>query len=157
MLARSRVRITTPYFVPGDVMVRELVSASRRGVQVDILMPGKFTDTRIGQQAGEARYAELFEVGVRIWRYQRSMLHAKIITVDRELACVGSANFNQRSMQRDEEVVINILHRDTVAELDEHFEQDVDLAQRYTLEQWRKRGRWQRFKESCSSALRNNL
>ncbi len=157
MLARSRVRITTPYFVPGDVMVRELINASRRGVQVDILMPGKYTDTRIGQQAGEARYAELFDAGVRIWRYQRSMLHAKIITVDGELACIGSTNFNQRSMQRDEEVFINILHRETVAELDEHFEQDLDLAKRYTLERWRQRGRWQRCKEFCSSMLSDNL
>lgn len=138
-------------------MVRELINASRRGVQVDILMPGKYTDTRIGQQAGEARYAELFDAGVRIWRYQRSMLHAKIITVDGELACIGSTNFNQRSMQRDEEVFINILHRETVAELDEHFEQDLDLAKRYTLERWRQRGRWQRFKEFCSSMLSDNL
>lgn len=157
MLARSRIRITTPYFVPGDIMVRELIDATRRGVHVEILMPGKYTDTRIGQQAGEARYAELLEAGVEIWRYQRSMLHAKVITIDGELASVGSANFNQRSMQRDEEVFVNILDRGIAAELDEHFEQDIQLAERYSLELWRKRGYWQRFKEAASSVLRDNL
>lgn len=157
MLARSRIRITTPYFVPGDIMVRELIDATRRGVHVEILMPGKYTDTRIGQQAGEARYAELLEAGVEIWRYQRSMLHAKVITIDGELASVGSANFNQRSMQRDEEVFVNILDRDIVTELDEHFEQDIQLAERYSLELWRKRGYWQRVKEASSSMFRDNL
>lgn len=156
-LARTRVRITTPYFVPGEIMTRELVSARARGVTVEILMPGEHTDQRIVQHAGEARYRELLDAGVVLWRFEPTMLHAKCLTLDDEIACIGSANFNQRSMQRDEEVFLNIADARVVAELDVHFEEDVARSERYTLEQWKRRGLWQRFKERSASLFRSEM
>lgn len=156
-LARKRVRITTPYFVPGDIMTGELVAACQRGVVVEVLIPGRHTDQRTVQHAGEARYRELLEAGVVLWRFEPTMLHTKCLTLDGEIASIGSANFNQRSMQLDEEVFLHIADAGVVAELDAHFEEDVTRSERYTLDHWKRRGLWQRFKEATARLFRSKL
>src|SRR5690606_41729529 len=97
--------------------------------------------------AAEADYAPLLEAGVRIHRYMPSMMHTKCITVDQVLAVVGSANLNHRSLRKDDEFCLAVLHPPTVATLDEHFEQDLEVSDQLELETWRKRSAWQRFQE----------
>ncbi|MDQ6724587.1 MAG: phospholipase D-like domain-containing protein, partial [Actinomycetota bacterium] len=108
-LAEERVRITTAYFVPDDAMCSLLAQTAQRGVDVEVLLPGPHVDKRFVQLAGESQYAGLLDAGVRLWSYQRSMLHAKVVTVDRTLASVGSANFTTRSLTLDDEVNVVIL------------------------------------------------
>ena len=102
--AGQRVRITTAYFVPDAELTERLCEAADRGVAVEILLPGPHGDKRFVQLAGQASFEELMEHGVRIWQFQPSMLHAKIMTVDGVVANIGSANFNARSTELDEEI-----------------------------------------------------
>ena len=113
-IAEERIRITTAYFVPDAELVDRLCAASDRGVTVEILLPGPHADKRFVQLAGQAVYESLLEHGVRIWQFQPSMLHAKVMTIDGRVANVGSANFNARSTELDEEINMVALDPDLV-------------------------------------------
>src|SRR5690606_9284472 len=135
--ARARLRIQTAYFVPDATTRKLLCEAVARGVEVDVIVPGPHMDVRLSQLAGEAVYRPLLEGGVRIWTYQKTMMHAKILLVDGELACTGTANFNQRSMGKDDEITVSILDRETHDTLDRHFEEDLEASTPIDLETWR--------------------
>lgn len=153
-LARQRLRIVTPYFVPADATVGSLVQARRRGVEVDIMIPGEYTDSRVSDLAGSDAFDPLLQAGVRIWRYRPTLVHAKIITLDGVLACVGSANFNQRSGNQDEEVALNVLSPALCAQLDRDFEEDQRVCERVTLWKWRRRGFFRRVAETAAYLIR---
>jgi len=95
-LAEQRIRLATAYFVPDAEIVQRLARAVERGVDVDLLLPGPHADKRFVQMASEATYSTLLEAGVKIWTFQPSMLHTKIMTVDGIISNVGSANLNAR-------------------------------------------------------------
>ena len=146
-LARERVRITTAYFVPDEATSAMLASTARRGVEVDVLIPGPHVDKRFVQLAGEARYDSLLDAGVRLWSYQVSMLHAKIVTVDGTVAGVGSANFTGRSLILDDEVSVVVFDADVVGLLDDDFEADLAASRTVDARSWPERGLAQRALE----------
>ena len=133
-----RIRIATAYFVPEQEILTRLVDAAERGVEVELLLPGPHADKRFVQLSSESGYAPLLAAGVKIWTFQPSMLHAKIMTVDGILANVGSANLNLRSTMLDEEINVVAIDPALVALLDQHF--DDDLARSKEMEE----GRWER-------------
>lgn len=146
--ARTRLRISSAYFVPDEITISNLCSAVASGVEVDVMVPGRHTDERISQLAGEAEFKDLLDGGVRLWKYQRTMLHNKIITVDGVAACIGSANFNQRSMRKDDEVSTVVIDRDLVRVLDDHFADDLAHCEQIETGTWKKRGHIQRLMEA---------
>ena len=156
-LVERRLRITSAYFVPDDTLRDQLCEVARRGVEVDVLVPGEHTDKRVVQIAGEADYAPLLEAGVRIWRYRPTMLHAKIITVDDLVACVGSANLDPRSLRQNEEANLVVLDPDVVAVLDRHFAADLAQSDPVDPDRWADRGAVQRIKETATELLDEQL
>jgi cardiolipin synthase len=148
--ARERVRITTAYFNPDEHFRDLLADTVARGVVVDVLLPGPHHDKRFCQLATEATYAELVERGVRIWNFQPTMLHAKVMTVDRSAAVVGSSNFNRRSLELDEELVMTVLDADVVRALDGHFDDDLLRSERISPRRWSERPVRQRVAERVS-------
>jgi len=149
-LARERVRITTAYFVPDEATCRVLADTARRGVEVEVLLPGPHVDKRFVQLASESQYAGLLNAGVRLWSYQVSMLHAKVMTVDGTVASVGSANFTSRSLLLDDEVNLVVLDPDVVSVLDADFDADVAHAEAVDPAGWPERGLAQRAKEAVA-------
>lgn len=156
-LVERRLRITSAYFVPDDTLRDQVCAAARRGVEVDVLMPGGHIDKRVVQAAGEADYAPLLEAGVRIWRYRPTMLHAKILTVDNLVACVGSANLDPRSLRLNEEANLLVLDPDLVAVLDRHFAIDLAQSDPVDPDRWANRGVIQRIKETATELLDEQL
>ena len=156
-LAERRLRITTAYFVPDEALVNRLCDAADRGVEVEILLPGPHADKRFVQLGGEAVYAELMEHGVRMWNFQPSMLHAKIMTVDGVVANVGSANVNSRSTEFDEEVNLVALDPELVAVLDQQFDEDLERSERIDPSRWEDRSVGQRALERVVTPLRGHL
>ncbi|WP_217646207.1 phospholipase D-like domain-containing protein [Halomonas korlensis] len=154
-LARHKVRITTAYFVPNAAMVQLLKKTAQRGVDVQVLIPGPHHNHRMAQLAQEDEYVPLMQAGVRMWRYQPSMLHAKIITVDDVVACVGSANFDQRSMSKDDELALLILDEAVLSELDRHFEEDRTRAMEMHAEDYHQLDLFRRAKTTVASLFRN--
>jgi cardiolipin synthase len=155
--AQHRLRITTAYFSPDDGFRRSLEEASGRGVDVHVLVPGPHHDKRIVQLASESEYEPLLEAGVRISAFQPSMLHAKVVTADGAVACVGSANFNNRSLDLDDELDLVIFDRDVVGVLDDHFEQDLARSTTLSTGRWRRRPVVQRVGEKVTAVIRREL
>lgn len=155
--AQERLRITTAYFNPDEGFRRSLEEAAARGVDVHVLVPGPHHDKRIVQLAGEADYQPLLDAGVRISCFQPSMLHAKVVTADGAVACVGSANFNGRSLDLDDEVDVVIFDDDVVEVLDHHFDEDLERSEQLSPGQWRRRSFAQRVGERVTGLLRPEL
>jgi cardiolipin synthase len=155
--AQERIRLTTAYFAPDAYFVGLLCAAARRGVQVEILLPGPHIDKRVCQLAGQQHYAELLACGVRIWQYQPTMIHAKVVTMDGAASLIGSTNFNRRSMDHDEEVMLAVLDAELTARLDGHFEADLRAAERIRDGRWRRRPVLQRIKEGAVRPIRRYL
>jgi cardiolipin synthase len=146
-LARDRIRITTAYFVPDADVTTRLCDAADRGVDVQILIPGPHADKRFVQLAAEAEYEQLLEHGIKIWNFQPSMLHAKVMTVDGLVANIGSANLNARSVTWDEEINLVALDTSLVETLDHHFDEDLDRSIRIDPARWEERPLSQRLAE----------
>jgi cardiolipin synthase A/B len=130
--ARRRLRITTPYFAPDEGIFAALAAAVARGVQVQLLLPGPNNDKEVARLAAERRYPDALDAGIELHHYRPTMLHAKVLTVDGEVAVVGSANLNHRSLQLDEEVDVVLLDPEVTARLDADTDRDLERSVRVT-------------------------
>ncbi|MGV9990780.1 phospholipase D-like domain-containing protein [Streptomyces sp. NPDC003374] len=155
--AEERFRLATAYFAPDTYFVDLLCRTARRGVRVEILLPGPHTDQRACQLAGQHHYTRLLEAGVRIRQYQPTMMHAKIITVDSVASLIGSTNFNRRSMDHDEEVMLAVLDETFTAALDRDYDADLQHSLDIDLHRWRRRAVLQRCKEVAVTPVRRFL
>ncbi|MFD9371796.1 phosphatidylserine/phosphatidylglycerophosphate/cardiolipin synthase family protein [Streptomyces sp. NPDC060020] len=155
--AQQRFRLSTAYFAPDAYFIELLCAAARRGVEVEILLPGPHTDKRVCRLAGQNYYADLLACGVRIFEYQPTMMHAKVITVDEVAALIGSTNFNRRSLDHDEEVMIAVLDEEFTATLDSHFDEDLQVSARMDPGRWSRRPAAQRLRELAVTPIRRFL
>ncbi|WP_394437656.1 phospholipase D-like domain-containing protein [Sphingobium naphthae] len=94
--ARKQILLTTPYFVPGDVVAEAIAGAARAGVDVTLVVPARNDSGFVGP-ASRAYYGPLLRAGVKIMEFRGGLLHAKIITVDEDLVFFGSTNLDFRS------------------------------------------------------------
>lgn len=152
--AQERLRIATAYFAPDADFIDTLCSAPARGVEVELLLPGPYADKRASQLTSEGAYEKLTDCGVRVCTFLPSMMHAKVMTVDGQAAVVGSSNFNRRSLDHDEEVVLIALDRDLTATLDDHLDDDFERSEEIDLTRWRSRSPRQRVMEAAVTPIR---
>ncbi|MFF9909346.1 phosphatidylserine/phosphatidylglycerophosphate/cardiolipin synthase family protein [Streptomyces sp. NPDC013457] len=155
--AEHRFRLATAYFAPDTYFVDLLCATARRGVTVEILLPGPHTDQRACRLAGQFHYERLLEAGVSIRQFQPTMMHAKIMTVDGVAALIGSTNFNRRSMSHDEEVMLAVLDEGFTAGLDEDFDADLRRSVAVDPARWRRRAALQRVAEAAVLPIRRFL
>lgn len=114
--ARRELVVTTPYYVPSEPMQSALCSAGHRGVETTLVVPKK-NDSWIVAAASRSYYSELVAAGVRIFEYKPGLLHAKSLTLDDEVALIGSANLDRRSFDLNYENNILIQDADLVSAL----------------------------------------
>jgi len=155
--ARSRIWLTTAYFAPRRAFVEALCEAVERGVDVRLLTNGPHIDKQVVRQAGHCSYQRLLDCGVRVFEYQRTMLHAKTLLVDDQWATVGSINFDNRSFALNDELNISFRDPGLVATLEKHFLQDVEDACELDAPAWRARPLSARVRELGGSLLRREL
>lgn len=122
-LANNRVWITNPYFVPTPCIVKELLKAKKRGVDV-ILLLGKNCDHRFFPWINSIFYRPLIKAGIKVYLYLPEVLHSKITIID-ERAISGSSNINHRSLFHDLELDLYIKNPDTLNVLTEQFHKDL--------------------------------
>lgn len=94
---------------------------------------------------------------MKIYQYQPTMMHAKVITVDGVAALVGSTNFNRRSLDHDEEIMLAVLEQKFTAILDGHFDEDVAAATLIQERRWKRRSLLQRAREVAVVPIRRFL
>lgn len=101
--ARENIRIQTPYFVPGVLIIRGMLRAVRRGVDVEVILPSR-SDVPLLRLVNRSYYNVLLKGGVKVYERQGTILHSKVMLADSAWAMVGSANLDQRSFHRNYEV-----------------------------------------------------
>ena len=151
--AEEELRISTAYFTPDEEIIDRLCEAAKRGVRVQVMVPGPHADKRFVQVAGEKEYQQLLDCGVEINSFQPSMLHAKICLIDGIITVVGSANFNKRSTEFDDEVVMVIFDEAFTAELGRQYDEDLERCVDLDPARWEDRGILQRLQEKLSTLI----
>ena len=88
--ATSSVRLQAAYFVPDDLAIQTFMAAAKRGVKIEIILPGPHSDAKIVQGASRSLWGPLLDAGVRIYEYQPTMYHCKVLIVDELWISVGT-------------------------------------------------------------------
>ena len=155
--AAERIRLASAYFVPDDLLVQTLVEAAKRGVEIDIIVPGPNIDSTVARRAGRARWGALLEAGIRIHEYMPCRYHCKVMVVDDRWVSVGSTNFDNRSLRLNDEANLNVLDVEFAREQAELFERDLQRTRPVTLEQWRNRPLREKLVERAAELFRSQL
>jgi cardiolipin synthase len=145
--ARRSLDIVTPYFVTDESTLWALEDAVRRGVRIRVLVEGDITDAMPVKYASRALYDHLMSLGIEIYEYQPTMMHVKVLVADGILSMFGSANFDNRSLELNDELNVAVSSRDLAARFMLDFEADLRSAHRFTLSEWRKRSALQKSRE----------
>jgi cardiolipin synthase len=145
--ARKTVDIQSPYFIADDSTAWAIKDAIGRGVVVRILMEGDRTDARPVKYASRSEYEQLLSIGVQLYEYQPTMMHAKVLVVDGVWSMFGSANFDNRSLELNDELNIAVRRPALAEQFLTEFERDCHASRRIELEAWRRRSYFDRERE----------
>ena len=137
--ARHSIDIESPYLITDGSSRWSLHEARQRGVRIRMLVDGDKTDARAVKFASRGEYEHLLEAGIEIAEYQLTMMHAKMTMIDGSLSIVGSANFDNRSLELNDELSIAVFDRALVERLEADFEKDLTESKKIDLESWRSR------------------
>ena len=151
--ARRTVDITTPYFVTDESTRWSLQDAISRGVKVRILVEGDITDAMPVKYASRAHYEQFIRQGVEIFEYQPTMMHTKVLVVDGVWSMFGSANFDNRSLELNDELNVAVTNRALAARFLADMEQDLRVSRRITLDEWQHRGSLNKARERFWAAF----
>ncbi|HKI02669.1 MAG TPA: cardiolipin synthase [Thermoanaerobaculia bacterium] len=151
--ARKSIHIQNAYFVPNRQIRQALIQAARRGVDVRIMVPGRHIDQPVVRMASRRHYGELLTAGVRIFEYNRTMMHNKDSVIDGIFSTIGSINFDSRSMHENAEDSLTFHDREFGARLEAVFADDEKHCREITYESWKRRSLEQRFAEILSGAF----
>lgn len=155
--AEKSIDLAAAYFVPDDLIVQALLAARKRNVRIRILLPGAHIDSGTVRHASRASWGELLAAGIEIHEYRPTMMHSKMLIVDREMVSVGSTNFDIRSFRLNDEASLNIYDRTFAGRMTLVFEQDLVASSPYGLKKWQRRPWKQRFMETIVLPIRSQL
>jgi cardiolipin synthase len=155
--ARQEVIIQNPYFAPDDGVCELLATMVKRGVAVHLMVPGSKTDSPFVRLAGTYLYSSLLEAGVRVYEFEPTLLHQKIVVVDNIWSHVGSTNFDSRSLALNEEVGVGILDADIASQLKQAFQADLRRSSELELARWRRRPLLERGSSWAAYQLHSQL
>ena len=137
--ARESIDIQSPYFVPDASGRAALTEARKRGVKIRILSDGDITDAKSVKHASRRTYQRLLNDGIEVYEYEPTMMHAKLMVVDKIWTVLGSGNFDNRSLELNDEITIAVHDPDLSRTLTEAFENDRRHSRQWTKDDWPKR------------------
>jgi cardiolipin synthase A/B len=157
-MARERLWIQNPYFIPEPEAIDAFGSAVRRGVDVRVLMPSAGgSDNPVVPHAAHRNFQKMLDCGVRLFEYPHTLLHQKVLTVDRRWCAIGSTNFDDRSFDTNDEITLGVLDAGLTRQLDAMFERYVARAREVDPARWRKRGMLARARDQAFYAVNELL
>jgi len=154
--ASKSVRIITPYFVPGPLVVRSLLRAAMHGVRIQILLPA-ISDIPLVKIASRAYLSALLKGGIEIYERKGTVLHAKVMLIDGCWAATGSANLDFRSFHRNYEVNVIVDQPEFGMQVNRMFDEDLERSGRITLEEHESRGWFEKLLERLCDPIRRFL
>lgn len=151
--AEHHVWITTPYFIPDQQILRALIAAAARGVDVRVMVP-KDSNHITADWVSRGFYGQLLDADITILLYAASMIHAKTATIDGIWSTVGTANIDRLSLSLNYETNVEIINPDFAAEMEKVFEADSQDCEVLTSPRWRDRHPMARVAEVVLIPLR---
>ncbi len=137
--AKKTIQIANAYFVPDSHLRKVLIDAAKRGILIEIIVPGPITDVAISRRASRAVWGEMLKAGIRFYEFQPTMYHCKYMIVDGLWVSVGSTNLDNRSFRLNDECNLNVIDRPWAQALSLKFVEDRHLSLEMTYEIWRRR------------------
>ncbi|HEY3567995.1 MAG TPA: phospholipase D-like domain-containing protein [Thermoanaerobaculia bacterium] len=134
--AQKEILIQNPYFIADDETASLLKRAVKRGVEVKIMVPGRITDSPVVNHAGHRHFSEMLNAGVRIFCFERTLIHQKILVIDGVWSHVGSTNLDSRSFDINEEAGVGIIDEGIANELKAAFEDDLKACEEMKAASW---------------------
>ena len=155
--AKRSINLEAAYFIPDDLASEALIEARKRGVDIRVIVPGKYNDAKVTRYASRSTWGPLLDAGIRIFEYQPTMFHCKVMVVDGLFTSVGSTNFDDRSFRLNDEASLNVFDASVAADQAKIFEEDLAQSKEYKLADWTARPLWQRLSEWASSLVEVEL
>ncbi len=156
--ARERLLIQNPYFLPDPEAIKAFGQAVERGVDVRIMVPSpEASDFPLVQHASHFRFQDLLDVGVRLFEYEKTLLHQKVMMVDGVWCAIGSSNFDDRSFEINDEITLGFQDAALARRLEEIFEKDLEYCAERTAEEWRKRSVVSRMRDAVLYMVNEQL
>ncbi len=155
--ATTSIRLQAAYFVPDDLAIEAFITARKRGVKIEIIVPGPHMDSKLVQNAGRSLWGALLDAGVDIYEYQPTMYHCKVMSVDDLWVSVGSTNFDDRSFRLNDEANLNIYDAVFAADQVKVFEADKAQSRLMTRAEFKNRSTAGKLLEKIAGALRRQL
>ncbi len=155
--AHKRLIIQNPYFIPDDEMVHLLEAAVRRGVDIRLMVPGPVTDSSVVRHAGHRQFGDLLHRGMKIYEFQRTLSHQKVMIVDGLWVHVGSTNFDDRSLDINDEASVGLIDPAVAAEFEAAFEKDLQDCKQLDAESWSRRPLWHKLVDRVSYMMNEQL
>ena len=136
--AENSLHMTNAYFAPDPQIIKALIDAAKRGVDVKIILPGT-TDRSLALYAGQYYYSDLLKSGVKLYKRRNVLLHAKTLVIDGVWSTVGSTNMEWWSFSTNDEVNAVILSPEFATEMETMFAKDLAESDEIRWEEWKKR------------------
>ena len=155
--ATKTIHLSMAYFAPDDIALTALIDAVKRGVKVQIILPGPHTDAAVVQNASRAKWGALLKAGAEIYQYQPTMYHCKVLVVDGVWTSVGSTNFDNRSFRLNDEANLNVYDKDIAARQIADFGDDLTKSRKVTYEEWAARPWTEKVREHAAALLNAQL
>lgn len=155
--SEQSIDLAASYFVPDQLIVQALLVARKRGVRIRILLPGPHIDSDAVRLASRAGWEDLLLAGIEMSEYQPTMLHTKMLIVDRKLVSVGSTNFDIRSFRLNDEASLNLYDPAFAEEMAAVFENDLRYSTLYTYQRWQQRPLKEKLMEKFVLPLKSQL
>ena len=147
-MGRRRIDVQSPYFLADASSTWSLHQALARGVRVRILMENDMSDAKPVKYSSRAQYEDLLQGGAELYEYQPTMMHAKVMLVDDLWIMFGSANFDNRSLELNDELNVLARNRELANRFRADFERDLSVSRRISLDEWRRRSRFEKSLET---------
>ncbi len=151
--AKERIFITTAYFIPDQQILNALLRASKRGVDVRVILPEKSNHV-LSDWLSRGFYSSMLENGIQVLLYQNAMIHAKTATVDGQWSTVGTANIDRLSLTGNYEINMEIFDEDLASDMEQIFAIDSGNSRILTIKEWERRHIVARFSEAILAPLR---
>jgi cardiolipin synthase len=151
-VAQHSIRISNPYFIPNEQILTALQMAALAGKNVQLILPFR-GDSFFVQHAAQSYIKSMLDAGVKVYFYQKGFMHGKSISVDDNLAIVGSVNLDYRSFYLNSEIAVVVYDRQFVHKLNAAFEQDLQDSLYIDRRSWKNRSIWQKFIDAVCRLL----
>jgi cardiolipin synthase len=155
--AKDHLRIGMAYFVPDEIALQQILDARKRGVAVDVIVPNSLTDVPLVRKASRNFWGQLLRAGVRIYEFQPTMYHPKLLIVDDVWASFGSTNLDERSLRLNDEATLNVFGKQFAQTQIDLFNEDLNQSRQVTLAEWQARPLTEKVTDWLASRFHSQL